>query len=50
MWLYHNRDDKDKLKKSEHGGSKFMDAEALGSTLVVVNSWMLRGWDPRTRW
>lgn len=24
-----------------------MNAEALGSTLVVVNSWMLRAWDPQ---
>lgn len=43
MWLHHNRDGKDKLKKSEHGGSEFMDAEGLGSqNTVVANSWMLR--------
>lgn len=36
MWLYHSRDGKDKLKKSEHGGSELMDARGLGSTVDDV--------------
>lgn len=36
MWLYHSTDGKDKLKKSEHGGSELMDAGGLGSTVVDV--------------